>query len=57
MTLYRLARREPTVQSQVQQMLNKNTLEKYLLNKYPPIHDVTNDKSLRYYAMDIKINI
>ena len=43
-----------TVQSQVQQMLDQNTLEKYLLNKYPSIHDVTNDKSLRSYVMDIK---
>ncbi len=44
----------PTVQNQVQQMLDKNTLESYLLNKYPSIHDVTNDKSLRTYVMDIK---
>jgi predicted metal-dependent hydrolase len=43
-----------TVQSQVQQMLDKNTLAKYLLSKYPCIHDVTNDKSLRSYVMDIK---
>ncbi len=44
----------PTVQNQVQQMLDKNTLEKYLLNKYPRVHNVTNDKSLRCYVMDIK---
>jgi predicted metal-dependent hydrolase len=44
----------PTVQSQIQQMLDKNTLEKYLLNKYPSIHNVTNDKSLRVYVMEIK---
>jgi predicted metal-dependent hydrolase len=43
-----------TVQSQVQQMLDKNTLAKYLLSKYPSIHDVTNDKSLRSYIRDIK---
>jgi len=44
----------PTVQQQVQQMLDKNTLEKYLLNKYPSIHTINNDKSLRGYVMDIK---
>jgi len=43
-----------TVQKQVQQMVDKNTLEKYLLHKYPSGHNVTNDKSLRYYVMDIK---
>lgn len=35
-------------------MLNKNTLKDYLLRKYPNIHDVNNDKSLRCYVMDIK---
>ena len=44
----------PTVQSQVQQMLDKNTLKDYLLNKYPNVHAITNDKSLRGYIMDIK---
>jgi predicted metal-dependent hydrolase len=43
-----------TIQNQVQQMLDKNTLESYLLNKYPSVHGVTNDKSLRSYVMDIK---
>lgn len=47
----------PTVQNQVQQMLDKNTLEKYLLNKYPSVHDVTNDKSLRAMLWTLKINI
>ena len=44
----------PTVQNQVQQMLDKNTLKEYLLRKYPSIHDVNNDKSLRRYVMNIK---
>jgi len=43
-----------TVQNQVQKMLDENTLKSYLLNKYPRVHDVTNDKSLRSYVMDIK---
>lgn len=44
----------PTVQSQVQQMLAQNTLKAYLLKKYPSTHNITNDKSLRGYVMDIK---
>jgi len=44
----------PTVQNQVQQMIERKTLAKYLLSKYPNVHDVTNDKSLRAYIMDIK---
>jgi predicted metal-dependent hydrolase len=49
-----LSNYSPTVQKQVQQMLDKKTLDKYLLSKYPCIHDVTNDKNLRAYVMDIK---
>jgi len=44
----------PTVQNQVQQMLDKNTLKAYLLRKYPSIHNVSNDKSLRAYVMNLK---
>ena len=44
----------PAVQNQVQQMIDKNTLAKYLLNKYPKIHQMSNDKSLRGYVMEIK---
>lgn len=44
----------PTVQNQVQQMLDNNTLAKYLLNKYPEIHNINNDKCLRSYVMAIK---
>jgi predicted metal-dependent hydrolase len=43
-----------TIQNQVQQMLEKNSLESYLLSKYPNVHEITNDKSLRRYVMDIK---
>ena len=53
-TLKYLSAYTPTVQNQVQQMLDKNTLAKYLLNKYPKTHQVSNDKSLRGYVMDIK---
>lgn len=49
-----LSNYSPTVLKQVQQMLDQKTLDKYLLSKYPCIHNVTNDKSLRGYVMDIK---
>lgn len=44
----------PTIQQQVQQMLREKTLEKYLLKKYPSIHQVTSDKALRDYVMAYK---
>ena len=44
----------PTIQSQVEKMLEQQTLSKYLLNKYPKSHSVTSDKALRSYTLDIK---
>lgn len=44
----------PTIQSQVQQMLTEKTLAKYLLAKYPTCHQISSDKALRNYALDIK---
>ena len=35
-------------------MLEKNTLSKYLLSKYPQAHDVVNDKALRAFVMELK---
>lgn len=35
-------------------MLDKNTLGKYLLSKYPKAHNIVNDKSLRIFVMDLK---
>lgn len=43
-----------SIQTQVQQMIDNQTLEKYLLSKYPKTHHYNNDKSLRDYVMDIK---
>jgi UTP pyrophosphatase len=43
-----------TIQNQVQEMLDKNSVEKYLLSKYPNTHKVTNDKALRTYIMALK---
>jgi predicted metal-dependent hydrolase len=42
------------VQTQIQQMLEQNKLEQYLLNKYPDTHEVTSDKALRAYVMLLK---
>lgn len=35
-------------------MLEKSTLSKYLLSKYPQAHDVVNDKALRAFVMELK---
>ncbi len=44
----------PSLQSQVQQMLEQKTLSKYLLGKYPTSHDISNDKMLRDYVLTLK---
>ena len=35
-------------------MLDKKTLSKYLLSKYPQAHTIVNDKTLRAFVMDLK---
>lgn len=35
-------------------MLDKKTLCKYLLSKYPHPHNIVNDKALRAFTMDLK---
>lgn len=42
------------VQIQVQQMIEQKKLASYLLNKYPNIHNISNDKALRSYVMALK---
>lgn len=44
----------PDIQRQVQAMLDKNTLSKYLLSKYPTPHNIVSDKALRKFVIDIK---
>jgi predicted metal-dependent hydrolase len=44
------------VKSQVKQMLEQDTLGKFLLAKYPQTHEITNDKKLREFVMDLKNN-
>jgi len=40
--------------TQIQELLNKNTLENHLLKKYPNPHNIVNDKALRDFVMTIK---
>lgn len=42
------------IQNQVNAMLDKKTLSKYLLAKYPQPHNIVNDKALRAFTMDLK---
>ena len=42
------------VQLQIRQMIENDTLGKFLLNKYPEQHNINNDKMLRDYVMDLK---
>ena len=41
-------------QQQVRQLIEKDGLQKYLLNKYPNSHSFKNDKALFSYTVDIK---
>lgn len=44
----------PNIQRQVSSMLEEKTLSKYLLSKYPKPHNITNDKVLRSFVMNLK---
>jgi len=55
-TLKYLSAYSSSVQNQVQQMLTNNALKKYLLDKYPDTHQISNDKMLRDYVMTLKNN-
>jgi len=44
----------PEIKAQVQAMIDKDTLAKYLARKYPAAHTIGNDKALREYVMDLK---
>jgi len=49
-----LAAYSPDIQTQIQSMLEQDTLGRFLLKKYPQKHDINNDKMLREYVMDLK---
>ncbi|QFR48748.1 M48 family metallopeptidase [Sulfurimonas lithotrophica] len=44
----------PSVQKQVQALIDADKLENYLLGKYPKPHSYKNDKALFSYVQDIK---
>ena len=44
----------PQIQKQVKQLIEEQSLAKYLLSKYPSVNQVSNDKALRSYVMEIK---
>ncbi len=44
----------PEIKAQVQAMIDKDTLAKYLAKKYPDVHNIGNDKALREYVMAFK---
>jgi len=49
-----IANYAPEIKAQVQAMIDKDTLAKYLAKKYPTAHDIANDKALREYVMTLK---
>jgi len=53
-TLKYLSAYSPQIKTQIQQMLDKNTLGVFLLKKYPTAHNINNDKTLRNYTINIK---
>ena len=53
-TLKYLSAYSPEIQNQVAGMLKQNTLKKFLLDKHPTVHDITNDKALRTFVMSLK---
>lgn len=44
----------PTLQQQVAQMLEQNTLKNFIHSKYPNTHSVANDNDLRDYVLALK---
>jgi predicted metal-dependent hydrolase len=43
-----------SLQTQVQSLINSNTLGEFLLNKYPKPHDITNNKALYDFTIELK---
>lgn len=44
----------PSLQQQISQLLVQNRLTEYLLQKYPTVSQVPNDRVLRDYVMNLK---
>ena len=43
-----------TIQNQVRLLIEQEKLDKYLLSKYPKVHEYKSDKALYDYTMDLK---
>jgi predicted metal-dependent hydrolase len=54
MSLKYLSAYSPSVQQQVQSLIDQDRLSEFLLKKYPRAHDITTDAALRDYTMDLK---
>jgi predicted metal-dependent hydrolase len=55
-TLKYLTAYSPEIQNQVRTMVDQDKLGQFLLKKYPEKHNISNDKQLRAYVMDLKNN-
>lgn len=53
-TLKYLSAYSPSVQQQVQRLIDEQRLSDFLLKKYPSPHEITNDAALRDYVMAMK---
>ncbi|MFT7698144.1 MAG: hypothetical protein ACI9RY_001647, partial [Reinekea sp.] len=53
-TLKYLSAYSPDLQAQVQGLIDDNRLDRFLLDKYPTIHSVANDKALRDFVLGLK---
>jgi len=53
-TLKYLSAYSPSVQQQVQRLIDEQRLSDFLLKKYPSPHEITNDGALRDYVMAMK---
>ena len=42
------------LQAQIQQLLDNDTLGKYILSKYTSVHSYSSDKALYGYVMELK---
>jgi predicted metal-dependent hydrolase len=51
-----LAHYPNTIKEQVAKLINEGRLSSHLKNKYPEVHNHTNDKALYNYTMDFKNN-
>ena len=44
----------PNIVAQVERLIESNKLKDYLLSRYPTCHDITNDKALYQFTLELK---